>query len=143
MGWTMSQSRNDGRYAETQSFSGVGLPVAFGGSNSASTGTVKTSVDAAATTSINGSTTTVEDQAGKKRRSITNALGQLIRVDEPDANDNLGAFDSPYQPTVYGYDVLNNLLTVTQASNTTTQCGGQSSCTQTRTFTYNSLSRLT
>src|SRR5690606_34260933 len=30
-----------------------------------------------------GTTVTVTDQAGKLRRSITNALGQLIRVDEP------------------------------------------------------------
>ncbi len=94
-------------------------------------------------TSYSGNSTTVIDQAGKVRRSITNAIGQLIRVDEPNASNQLDVSGSQYQPTSYTYDVLNNLLTVTQASNTTTQCGGASSCSQTRTFAYNSLSRLT
>ena len=69
------------------------------------------------------------DQAGKQRRSVTNALGQLVRVDEPDASGNLGSVTAPNQPTSYAYDTLNNLTTVSQG-------------VQTRTFTYNSLSRL-
>ncbi|MFV0389412.1 MAG: hypothetical protein ACK5NT_11735, partial [Pyrinomonadaceae bacterium] len=76
-----------------------------------------------------GAFTEVTDQAGKKRRSITNALGQLIRVDEPDVNGNLGAKTSPAQPTLYSYDVLGNLTSVNQG-------------VQTRTFAYSSLSRL-
>ena len=41
------------------------------------------------------------------------------------------------------YDVLNSLLTVTQAGSGTEQCGpGGGSCSQTRSFTYSSLSRL-
>ena len=94
-------------------------------------------------TSYYGNATTVTDQAGKVRRSITNAAAQLIRVDEPNSSNQLDVSGSPYQPTSYTYDVLNNLLTVTQASSTSGQCGGASSCSQARTFTYNSLSRLT
>ncbi len=94
-------------------------------------------------TEYSGNAVTVTDQAGKKRRSITNALGQLTRVDEPDSAGNLGSVGSPNQPTNYTYDVLNNLLTVSQIGTTSEQCGGStSSCTQTRTFLYDSLSRL-
>ncbi len=63
------------------------------------------------------------------RRSVTNALGQLIRVDEPNAAGQLGDASSPTQATYYTYDTLNNLTTVNQG-------------VQTRTFAYNSLSRL-
>lgn len=80
-------------------------------------------------TEIDANTTTVTDQAGKKRRSVTNALGQLVRVDEPDAAGNLGTVSNPVQPTYYAYDALNNLTTVSQG-------------VQNRAFTYNSLSRL-
>lgn len=76
-----------------------------------------------------GTSVIVTDQAGKVRRSVTNALGQLVRVDEPDANGNLGAVSSPVQPTVYAYDTLSNLTQVYQG-------------VQTRTFAYDSLSRL-
>ena len=76
-----------------------------------------------------GTTVTVTDQAGKLRRSITNALGQLTRVDEPNAAGQLGSVSSPNQYTAYSYDVLNNLTTVNQG-------------VQTRTFTSNSLSKL-
>jgi YD repeat-containing protein len=69
------------------------------------------------------------DQALKKRRSITNAIGQLIRVDEPNDAGQLGDIASPNQPTNYEYDTLNNLKKVIQGI-------------QTRTFTYDSLSRL-
>jgi RHS repeat-associated protein len=76
-----------------------------------------------------GTTVTVTDEAGKKRRSVTDALGRLIRVDEPNDGGNLGAVDNPVQPTVYTYDVLDNLAQINQ--------GGQ-----TRTFSYDSLERL-
>jgi RHS repeat-associated protein len=79
-----------------------------------------------------GAVTTVTDQAGKLRRSVTNAFGQLARVDEPDTSSStgsLGAVSSPNQYTTYVYDPLNNLTTVNQGS-------------QTRTFSYDALSRL-
>ena len=91
---------------------------------------VTTSDNAVISTSYSGNRVTVTDQAGKTRRSVTDALGRLERVDEPDAYNNLGSVDSPLQPTNYSYDVLNNLTTVTQG-------------VQTRTFAYDSLSRLT
>lgn len=91
-----------------------------------------------------GTVVTVTDQASKQRRSITNGLGQLTRVDEPDtATNSLGTIDSPAQPTAYAYDALDNLKTVTQTGTTQAQCGaGTYPCTQTRTFDYDSLSRL-
>ncbi|MFN0141014.1 MAG: RHS repeat domain-containing protein [Pyrinomonadaceae bacterium] len=93
---------------------------------------VETQYSLATTGSHIGTVVTVKDQALKERRSITNALGQLTRVDEPTgtANGDLGSITAPNQPTSYAYDVLNNLKTVNQG-------------VQTRTFAYNSLSRLT
>lgn len=70
----------------------------------------------------------VTDQAGKQRRSISNALGQLIRVDEP-TSSGLGPVSAPSQPTSYNYDTLGNLITVQQGA-------------QSRFFLYDSLGRL-
>jgi RHS repeat-associated protein len=86
------------------------------------------------TSDYNGRNTTVTDQAGKKRRSVVDGVGRLIRVDEPDLSSATGALDdasgNPLQSTSYGYDTLGNLKLVTQGTQ------------QTRTFTYDSLSRL-
>jgi RHS repeat-associated protein len=82
-----------------------------------------------ATTTYNGNVTTVTDQAGKKRRSITNALGQLTRIDEPDNNNNLGTLTSPTQPTYYTYNTNGQMVKVNQ---------GQ----QNRYFLYDSIGRL-
>lgn len=76
-----------------------------------------------------GTVVTVKDQALKQRRSITNGLGQLSRVDEPNDAGQIGTIDAPNQPTNYAYDTLNNLTTVSQGI-------------QTRSFVYDSLSRL-
>ena len=71
------------------------------------------------------------DPAGKKRRSRQDGLGRLVRVDEPTGSPGaLGATGSPNQATSYSYNALDNLTRVTQGS-------------QTRTFAYDSLSRLT
>ncbi|MCM3873838.1 MAG: hypothetical protein ND895_24380, partial [Pyrinomonadaceae bacterium] len=121
MGWSRSKSDVSGRVVEAQTFGGAALPAPWA-ANSTSTGTVTTSYDA--------NFTTVSDQMGKVRRSMTNGLGQLARVDEPDASGSLGTTASPTQPTSYTYNELSNLTQVTQ--------GGQ-----TRTFVYSSLSRLT
>jgi RHS repeat-associated protein len=82
----------------------------------------------------NGTVATITDQAGKKRRQISNALGNVIRTDEPDTNDNLGDVNSPNQPTYFDYDGNDNLIKVTQTG---------SGITQERAFRYDSLSRLT
>jgi RHS repeat-associated protein len=90
---------------------------------------VLTSYGLATTGGQIGTVVTVTDQAGRQRRSITNALGQLKRVDEPNDSNQLGTIDSPNQATNYSYDTLNNLTTVSQG-------------VQTRSFVYDSLSRL-
>lgn len=77
-----------------------------------------------------GTITTAIDQTGKQRRQLSDALGRVIRLDEPDANGNLGDPGAPNQPTVYEYDPLDNLIHITQGS-------------QQRFFKYDSLSRLT
>lgn len=74
--------------------------------------------------------TTVTDQAGKVRRSIVDALGRLIRVDEPDGSGSLGTTALPTQATIYAYDVFGNLTDVTQGTQPP------------RHFAYDSLSRL-
>ena len=77
---------------------------------------------------------TVTDQAGKQRRQVADALGRIVRVDEPDLNGNLGVVDTPNQPTSYEYDGNDNLKKVIQSDGTVTQ---------ERLFKYDSLSRLT
>jgi RHS repeat-associated protein len=72
-------------------------------------------------TSFSGNSVAVTDQAGKARKSVTDALGRLTNVSEDPNGVN-------YQ-TTYTYDVLDNLTIVTQG-------------TQTRTFVYDSLKRL-
>ncbi len=95
-------------------------------------------------TRYSGNIVTVIDQAKKVRRSITDGLGRLLRVDEPNRDFTaaelaqnpinpdllLGAVGSPVQSTSYSYDTLDNLTTVNQG-------------VQTRSFVYDSLKRLT
>jgi RHS repeat-associated protein len=76
---------------------------------------------ATVSTAYSGNQVTVTDQAGKKRRSETDALGKLTMVTEDPGGLN---YD-----TVYLYDVLGNLRKVTQGA-------------QIRWFAYDSLSRL-
>ncbi|MGD9631121.1 MAG: hypothetical protein AB7V18_17935 [Pyrinomonadaceae bacterium] len=129
MGWTLSTAWSSGRRSEVETFSGSGLPTVFGGSNTNSTGIVRTDIDA--------ERTLVTDQAGKKRISKTNALGQLKEVWEILAAGETGSESISFPntsiaqgfKTTYSYDTLNNLTTVNQGA-------------QTRTFTYSSLSRL-
>ena len=74
--------------------------------------------------------TTTTDQAGRLRRQKTDAFGNMVRVDEPDAGGNLGTTDTPNQSTSYEYDVLGNLIHINQG-------------VQHRYFRYDSLRRLT
>jgi RHS repeat-associated protein len=73
-------------------------------------------------TAYSGNTTTVTDEAGKKRKSATDAAGRLTDVWEDPNGLNYH--------TSYTYDVLGDLLTVSQ--------GGSHN----RTFIYDSLKRL-
>ncbi|MBI3668366.1 MAG: RHS repeat-associated core domain-containing protein, partial [Acidobacteria bacterium] len=86
-----------------------------------------------------GNCTTVTDQAGKKRKSCSDALGRLTQVFEPDANNNL------VNETDYQYDVLGNLTCVVQKGTDTspfTTCAAAPASWRPRSFTYNSLSQL-
>ena len=114
-GWTRATKDDLGRVVRVETFS-ERYP------SGTSTGVV--------TTRYNANQTTVTDQAGKVRRSVTDALGRLVRVDEPDSTGNLGLPDAPAQPTAYTYDSLGNLTRVEQGSQPA------------RTFVYDALSRL-
>lgn len=83
-----------------------------------------------------GNSTMVMDQAGRARKSFTDALGRLTSVCEP--NPATGALTNPctYE-TDYQYDTLDNLIRVDQKGGTT-----DSTQWRTRLFTYDSLSRL-
>ncbi|MBK8813645.1 MAG: hypothetical protein IPN69_23345 [Acidobacteria bacterium] len=88
-----------------------------------------------------GTVVTSTDASGRKSRSITNALRQLIRVDEPtgissDPNADLGAIGAPNQPTFYTYNVQGKLVKVQQGK------PGETTPIQYRYFKYDSLGRL-
>jgi RHS repeat-associated protein len=83
---------------------------------------VKAPDNAIVSSSYSGNTVTATDQASKARKSVTDALGRLTTVYEDPSSLNYS--------TGYTYDVLNNLTQVSQGS-------------QTRTFAYDSLKRLT
>ncbi len=119
-GWTRTRADQLGRGVEVGLFSGATRPSA---SAAPTWGTTTTAYDT--------EYTTVTDPAGKTRRSRQDGLGRLVRVDEPTGSPGaLGATGSPNQATSYTYSALDNLTGVTQGS-------------QTRTFAYDSLSRLT
>jgi RHS repeat-associated protein len=84
------------------------------------------------TTSCAGNCTTVTDQQLKPRKSCTDGLGRLAQVFEPDPVSG-----SLINETDYTYDTLDNLTQVQQKGN-----DGNSGDWRTRTFTYDSLSRL-
>lgn len=86
-------------------------------------------------TNFAGTVTSVVDQAGRSRRQVADALGRVVRMDEPDAAGNLGTDSSPTQPTQYEYDALGNLTKVVQAA--------PGVVTQERVFKYDSLGHLT
>jgi RHS repeat-associated protein len=83
-----------------------------------------------ATVDYAGTVTTSTDPALRQRRQVTDALGRLLYLDEPDISANLGDVSAPAQRTAYEYDSLDNLTKVTQGS-------------QIRQFKYDSLSQLT
>jgi YD repeat-containing protein len=87
-----------------------------------------------------GTVVTSTDASGRKARSITNALGQLLRIDEATAmggtaDADLGTLAAPNQPTFYNYDVKGKMVKVQQGKT------GDASI-QNRYFLYDSLGRL-
>ena len=83
------------------------------------------------TTGVLGLTTTVTDQSGHKRMSVTDALVRLVDAWEPDPSSG-----SLVNETLYTYNARDNLTRVDQKGNTT-----HTTQWHTRTFTYDSLSR--
>jgi RHS repeat-associated protein len=87
-------------------------------------------------TAFCGMSTLVTDPTGKWRRSRTDALGLLVEVDEPNAigatvaTTGCPGTSEPIWVTSYTNDLLGNLTNVLQNGS------------HTRTFTYDSLSRL-
>src|SRR5205085_7284616 len=73
---------------------------------------------------IYGYPSLVVDESGKKRQTWTDGFGRLIEVDEPDGSNNLTV------ATCYSYDSMNHLTAVSAGS-------------QTRSYGYDALSRLT
>src|SRR5215217_2882077 len=111
-GWTRVTRDNAGRVTEVATFGGVTQP--------ASTGTAGI-YTGSITTSYTAETVTITDQAGKQRKSASNALGRVTQLYEDPSGLNY--------LTSYDYDVFGNLRHVYQGA-------------QTRTFNYDSLSRL-
>jgi YD repeat-containing protein len=89
---------------------------------------VTTPDNAVVTTSYSGNELTVTDQAGKVRKSVTDALGRLTRVYE-----NPNGFPITGFLTTYEYDVSDSLTKVIQ----------DNSQQPPRVFVYDSLKRLT
>jgi RHS repeat-associated protein len=84
------------------------------------------------TTVYSGNSTTVTDEAGNQRRSFVDGLGRLTEVDEPgQSTPGSGPYSlSTPARTLYTFDGLGNLTSVTQSSS------------RPRTFTHDSLSEL-
>jgi RHS repeat-associated protein len=82
--------------------------------------------------SYNGNTTIFSDEAGNRWQRTVDALGRLTLVLEPTATSQ-----TPTLETDYTYDALNNLVGVNQKG-----ASGEGELQRTRSFTYDSLSRL-
>jgi RHS repeat-associated protein len=95
-------------------------------------------------TSYQGIYTTVTDQEGRQRRQKADALGRIIRVDEPNLSGALGVVNTPNQPTFYQYNTQGDLVLIAQGLN---QPGlnpeDPASYLQHRYFKYDGLGRLT
>ena len=93
------------------------------------------------TTSYSGNQTTVSDELGNQRTSVTDALGRLTKVlEDPGSSPHLN-FESDYQ-----YNALGNLLCAVQKGTDTSSfstCAASPVSWRPRSFVYDSLSRLT
>ncbi len=101
---------------------GLGLQTVYGYDSLGRQISVKTPDGMTAATGYSGNATTVTDQAGKKRKLMSDGLDRLTDVYEDPAGSNFH--------TNYIVDPLNNVRTVAQGA-------------QTRGFVYDTLNRLT
>jgi RHS repeat-associated protein len=94
----------------------------------------------AVTASYTGNLTTMTDEVGNQRTSRADALGRLTTIWEAPNNTGYN-YETDYQ-----YDALSNLLCAVQKATDTTafsSCASAPSTWRPRSFTYDSLSRLT
>jgi len=95
-------------------------------------------------TDYQGIYTTVTDSAGKQRRQKIDALGRMIRVDEPNSSGSLGTEDLPIQSIFYQYDAYGNPVAISQGlAQPALNPEDPSSYLQHRYFKYDALGRLT
>ncbi len=130
--WSKTRFDELGRAVET--FAPATYSAVTASDNSGLTSLGVTSFGISTVTDYVGTAVISTDASGRKSRSITNALGQLIRVDEPtgvssSADTDLGAIGSPNQATYYTYSPQGKMVKVTQG-------------VQSRYFQYDSLGRL-
>ena len=83
--------------------------------------------------SYNGNVVDLYDELQHHKQQTTDVLGRLTKVMEPNPSSGALALE-----TDYGYDPLGNLLSVNQKGN-----AGAGDTPRTRSFVYDSLSRLT
>jgi len=117
MGWTLTTYDQAGRVVSLKSYSGFlpPSPWQYGGqSNGVSSGEIVTSYAREFLTQT--------DQAGKQKRTWMDAMGRVVRVDEPNTAGQLGTLNDPTQATYYTYDALDSLRVVQQGGQTRYFC---------------------
>jgi RHS repeat-associated protein len=104
MGWTRTRLDTLGRVVEVKHYSGSALPTPFAPTGS----TPNCNITGIATYAYNANATTYADEASNSWVRSTNGLGQLTTVTE----NGISA------TTTYGYDALDDLISVTPAAGT-------------------------
>jgi RHS repeat-associated protein len=135
--------QNDTIYWSKTEYDELGRAVeSFAPAQSSSTGDSlgTTAFSISTVTNYVGTVVTTTDASGRKSRSITNALGQLLRIDEATsvggtADADLGSTQNPNQPTYYIYSPQGKMVKVQQGK------AGEATI-QYRYFLYDSLGRL-
>ena len=122
MGWTRTKRDTNGRVVEVATYPGATPPAPWD-TNAAPTGVSTTDYTL-------GDKVDSTDPAGKTRRTRVDGLGRMVEVIE----DPNGVAYS----TTYGYDLRDGLISVTQ----TRKAPPATDVVQNRTFTYDSLGRL-
>ena len=133
--WSKTRYDEAGRAVETYAPATLAdITTAATNNNANLTSLGVTSFDISTVSGFVGTVVTTTDASGRKGRSITNALGQLVRVDEPtgisaSADADLGTLANPAQKTTYEYDAYGKMVHVQQEA-------------QHRYFKYDSLGHL-
>jgi RHS repeat-associated protein len=112
-----------GRVVKISHTDGTSFSIYYGAAVTTAVGGITTQLCSTSTYGIGYPSLTV-DEAGRKRETWTDGVGRTIEVDEPNSSGTLTL------NTCYTYDYLDDLTGVTQG-------------TQTRTYVYDGLSRLT